>query len=261
MTIKSPIITPRAVKGWVNHSSVLGSNNYDLNNLYSPDNAYSQSCVLDLASPKYNPHSTTIFDKSGKNNHGTITGATWERLPSGQPVLSFDGTDDEVTCGDNASLYPARLTVMCWMNIIAFGGAASYLPVIHKQAHVNWSAPYEDYSIRYNPPADIIFSSSNADHTSVDDMIYSGAVINQWYFVVGTHDGSNSILYVDTVLRHSSVNVGDLHQGAFPLYIGHNALLGNFGNFKVALVRVLNTALSATQIAGTFNQERHLFNG
>lgn len=103
MTIYSSVINPKAAKGWVNHSSVLGSNSYDLNNLYSPDTAYAKSCVLDLASPKYNPHPTTIFDRSGNNNHGTITGATWSRLPSGLVVNSFDGTDDKITIANSVS--------------------------------------------------------------------------------------------------------------------------------------------------------------
>ncbi len=59
------------------------------------------NCVLHLTG--YPPGGATITDFSGQGNHGTITGATWVRLPSGLWVLSFDG-DDYVGCGNAVNL-------------------------------------------------------------------------------------------------------------------------------------------------------------
>ncbi len=50
------------------------------------------------------PQSATIRDRSGNNNHGTLYGPTWERLSSGLPILNFDGSDDYIDCGSDASL-------------------------------------------------------------------------------------------------------------------------------------------------------------
>uniref|UniRef100_A0A6M3KMJ4 Uncharacterized protein n=1 Tax=viral metagenome TaxID=1070528 RepID=A0A6M3KMJ4_9ZZZZ len=47
----------------------------------------------------YPPLGSTIYDRSGQDNDGTITGATWVRLPSGLYGISYDGTDDLVDCG------------------------------------------------------------------------------------------------------------------------------------------------------------------
>lgn len=46
----------------------------------------------------------TIPDFSGSSNNGTITGATLSRLPSGLPVLGFDGAATIINCGSGASL-------------------------------------------------------------------------------------------------------------------------------------------------------------
>ena len=40
-----------------------------------------------------------IYDRSPYGNHGTITGATWKRLPSGLWYLDLDALDDYVDCG------------------------------------------------------------------------------------------------------------------------------------------------------------------
>ena len=47
---------------------------------------------------------SSIADLSGNGNTGTITGATWVKTTGGDSCLSFDGTDDYVDCGNNASL-------------------------------------------------------------------------------------------------------------------------------------------------------------
>ena len=49
-------------------------------------------CVLSLS--RFPGGGSKIHDRSPYGNHGTITGATWVRLPSGLWCLSFDGSDD-----------------------------------------------------------------------------------------------------------------------------------------------------------------------
>ncbi len=91
--IKSPILNPRACKGSVNRDFHLGTANYDLDSVWSPDTGIDQSCVLDLASPKYEPNKTYIFDRSRYGNHGIKSGVTDVRLPSGLMVNGFTGID------------------------------------------------------------------------------------------------------------------------------------------------------------------------
>ena len=72
-------------------------------------------CVLFLPGLPWS--SSKIHDRSPYGNHGTITGATWKRLPSGLWYLSFDGIDDYVSLGTSASLNLVDdFTMMAWLN-------------------------------------------------------------------------------------------------------------------------------------------------
>ena len=86
-------------------------------------------CVLYL--PGYPAQGSILQDFSGQGNNGTITGATWERLPSGLWVQYFDGTDDYVNCGAVIAL--GECTFKFWfksghsagnVGIIGFNGVA-----------------------------------------------------------------------------------------------------------------------------------------
>ena len=71
-------------------------------------------CVLHL--PGLPGGDSTIHDRSPYGNHGTITGATWKRLPSGLWCLSFDGSDDYVTVGLGASInITGPFTTKAWV--------------------------------------------------------------------------------------------------------------------------------------------------
>ena len=73
------------------------------------------------------PTGATILDNSPFGNHGTITGATWVRLPSGLYALSYDGTDDYVNCGQKASLNITNtITFECWGNLTSVAGDTQY---------------------------------------------------------------------------------------------------------------------------------------
>lgn len=67
--------------------------------IYTPQDG---SCVLSLDTRDV--RGGKIYDRSGKGNHGAITGASLKSTNYGLPVLSFDGVDDYVDVGNDASL-------------------------------------------------------------------------------------------------------------------------------------------------------------
>jgi len=56
---------------------------------------------------------SVLYDRSGNNNHGTITGATWERSPGGLWGLKLDGSDDYVQLASNITLN-VNSVIMFW---------------------------------------------------------------------------------------------------------------------------------------------------
>jgi len=137
--------------------------------------------------------SSKIYDRSPYGNHGTITGATWKRLPSGLWYLDYDGTDDYVNCGDDTSLLADILTIETWYQYHAgnnfiltlWNNIASDNPVV---------------AIRYNAANPILyFSTGNYRYYTASADMYDGnwhhfvAVITGW----GTNDIDNNKMYVD----------------------------------------------------------------
>jgi len=59
------------------------------------------------------------YDNSGKDNHGTIFGASWDDGQSGfGKALSFDGSNDYVRVGHDIELNPtSAITVECWAKL------------------------------------------------------------------------------------------------------------------------------------------------
>ena len=130
----SPIIVPKTAEITVSRQTGLGIDNYDLDDIYSPDTDLWKSVVLDLGSPKYPPRVAAAptrywFDRSRYRNNGTIIGAIWKQLPSGVWVMQFDGTDDVVTIASNAVLAPGTsdFSILVWTKVDSTGTGYDYL--------------------------------------------------------------------------------------------------------------------------------------
>jgi len=176
---------------------------------------------------------TTVADKSGKGNDGTIYGTVWEKQAledlSGYrndgihygPVetrgrylraLSFDGVDDYVNCGNNASLDVKRITIMAWAyetksgreNCIASKEGVYRLAINHGKPHFRIAT------------ANITWSEGYLDgNTTIPN--------NEWHHLAMTYDGSKGILYLDGVEDGSRAITGDLLVNTQDLWIGGTA--------------------------------------
>ena len=91
-------------------------------------------CVLYL--PGLPGGGNKLYDRSPYANVGTITGATWKRLPSGLWYLDFDGTDDYLDVGQDSSLMPTTsLTIELWLNPDTIVGSHRLLVCRHSYFH------------------------------------------------------------------------------------------------------------------------------
>ena len=202
-------------------------------------------CVLYLSG--FPGGGNKIHDRSPYGNQGSITGATWKRLPSGLWCLSFDGSDDYVDCGSaiGPTLTPP-FTIEAW----AMRTKGSYNTIFANPPGGNANGFW------FNITTYLDFRTfPNARETW-------GGTISQdtWYHVVAVLDGATATLYIngsepstshadhsDYTVSSSVLKVGILIAADYP-----------FGGY-IALPRIHRRALSAFDVQNSFNREKHLF--
>jgi hypothetical protein len=214
---------------------------------YKPD----ASCVLYLEGQQ-DPQSATIKDLSGYANHGTITGCLWERLPSGLWVNNFDGTDDKISLADTPTLdITGNFTFLFWLNKTVNGLADIYegIDVATDGIHILTSAT-ESLIVRTY--------QAGANQQSYSTNFLTAGV---WYFIGVTLDGASGKIWKNGVddTTNSGVHIAPASSAGAIKYIGQSGADANVLTGKLTLFRILNIALSATQIAGIYRNERSLF--
>jgi hypothetical protein len=185
---------------------------------------------------------TTAIDGSGRNHHGTISGA--ERV-SGKigGALRFDGINDWVTVADAPALdLSSGMTLEAWVNPSVVGG---WQTVLLKEGAGNMA--YELYSNVDTARPAAYFTTPGGAIRAVTGTAALAA--NTWTHVATTYDGANMRFYVNGSLVRTVARTGAILATDGPLHIGGNEVWG--GEWFIGLldeVRIYNRALSASEI-------------
>ena len=207
-------------------------------------------CVL-FCPGQDDPQSAVLRDISGNRNNGTITGATWVRLPSGLWVLSYDGTDDKVTIADHASLdITTALTLEAWVYHDISGDE---FPIAKRVGGGDDSYEFRIAALD-NPAFSVFIGDVNktAYHASTVPVL-------TWAHLVGTFDGASVRLYVNGTPGDAVEAIGSIDVTTDALTIGWGYSNDYAWDGKVALPCVRSRALSSSEVLTRFNQTRHLF--
>jgi hypothetical protein len=238
--------------------------NYDaLKNVYKNGNF-----VVDNLKLYFNPSSllsypgtgTTINDLSGNELSGTLSNNTFIN-----PYLNFNGSSSTITVSDNSLLEPGTddFTVEVWIkyNIISTTQSTCIISKTDSGLAAGWG-----YGIRTDTSSRVYMEVGNGT-TSLNSPKYT-VTTNTWYQIVGvfTNVSSNSIaLYVNGVSQgtptsHSFTSVKntthDLSIGSFDNNIGN---FGQWFNGKLGIVRIYNSALSASDVSKNFEANRGIY--
>ncbi|NTW27223.1 MAG: hypothetical protein HGA36_02795 [Candidatus Moranbacteria bacterium] len=200
-------------------------------------------------------NATTVFDRSGNGNNGTIFGATPTLGKIGQ-AMSFNGTSDYVSMGDmNQADGLAAITTSVWMKFKVAGGGLAETHILDKsrcdgtanggtfELGVSlFGARKAEFAVLPSNGVPANFVVSGAGTTSVDDA--------NWHHLVGRYDGQNVSIWVDGV-QENIANVG-----AFNLSSNNRSveLGGNCNGYPFRFngdlddVQIYNRALSAQEI-------------
>jgi hypothetical protein len=217
---------------------------------YKPD----ASCVLYLEGQQ-DPQSTTIKDLSGYGNHGTLSGATWVREKSGVISNYFDATDDQIliTSPTNLGMQGQAFTFLMWINPTTItGGAGNWRQMLGGDA--GGSAVF---GLRTSQSGKLSLSKQGVADCPYSNFIPSVGVWQQVGVTYNTQATVGNLNYfMNGVMDTPMDKTLDFVAGKITKTVGVSE--GFYGGY-IGLLRIYLSILSATQIAGIFHQERHLF--
>ena len=211
------------------------------------------NCVLWLPGQD-DAYSSTIRDKSGNLNNGTITGATWVKNNQGLWSLSFNGAGDEGDCGSGSSLtITDNITIEGWVKLDNLSG---YDAPISKgiDGNMNWGLEYTR-TLRFYYYGTTWHTYDTGSNVITDT--------TTWHHFATTNvfTAANCAVYLDGVVMSGSWTQGNGTEA--PLTQANPAKIGwcPWGTLPgdLALLRVYNRILGSSEVASHFRQERHLF--
>ncbi len=216
--------------------------------------------VLSLPGPSGG--GSKIHDRSPYGDVGTITGATWIRLPGGLFCPGFDGVDDKVTCPHISPFAwgtATDYTFLAWINTTA---NMSYGVVIDKSQ--NTPRIYNRLRVRSNALGGVVDAYVQVGATETNPVGTARVNDGIWHLIGFSHRRgvtSGAVIYVDGKIDGQANGISVDMTNTQKLGIGQSdSQVDNaWFNGKIALPRVYNYIPSALEIQNHFDREKHLF--
>jgi len=191
-------------------------------------------------------------DFSGFNNNGTIYGATWEKLTNGVNVLYFDGVDDYVNCGTDASLRPRKISVEILTNHYS---VTPSMEVISQddvfKTNKGWNLKIVDGGLYWQ-------IGNGSTRYTVSTTISA----NKWYHIVALYDPDlqedNLKLYINSELKSTYTITSEISYDPTKA-VGIGGLRIGKYNGIVAIAIVYNRALSDSEISDHYELTKPYF--
>ncbi len=208
--------------------------------------------TLALYCPSLQGRGARWLDRSQYANHGTISGATWTRLPSGLWVLSFNGTTDKVDWGADSSLglvTGGAITLMVWIKPTTL---PTYLKLLGR------GVGSTDYIFSaLSSGALRVYLDSDAKSTAAG--VVSALV---WQLAGFTWDGSGDGLircYVNGAkVFTAAAAITTIATGSYSLTTSGTEGGFSWYNGLMGIPREIKRLYSDTEMLRAFTRERHL---
>jgi len=188
-----------------------------------------------------------VKDSSGNGNDGVIYGATWVEGKYGK-ALSFDGVDDYVDFGNDASLNVEYITLEGWVNLQTWDEDGGLICKGTGAGGEVWCIDVKNNKFR------LFFWKGGKGYT-LDSLV----IPNGWMHIVATYDGYFTRFYVNGVEKNSkALNLGVLDTNAHIVSLGSRQYRTADYNLNINgiidEVRIYNRALTAEEIKEHYEQ-------
>ena len=214
--------------------------------------------------------STSIVDRSGQGDNGTLTNGPTVAIGKVGQALNFDGVNDMVIMGANANLNNLNLT----------GGLTASAWIYPRSLGVNNRGRIFDKANSTAPTGGWIFNVSNFTATNQLAFQHGGSTVlirstaantitlNQWQHVAATWDGSvtasNIHIYIngaEAAYNAATDGVGLDSDSAEVLKIGNDKSFARTFDGIIDEARVYNRVLTPGEIKAIYNQGAGSHNG
>ena len=215
--------------------------------------------------PALHGHGATLLDRSQNANTGTITGASWQRLPSGLWALSFNGVANRVNLGAGTSLaIVGSLTLEAWIK------PTDATPAATQFCLAKWrdtGGDIRSYALALLTSGKCaVFASLLGTGATECNRASNTAITEVWSHIVGVYNtvGPTLVMYTNGALDTGTLTgtiPASVYSSAEPLLMGLRDSVGLVQAFagSIALARVHSEALSAAAILRHYTRERLLF--
>lgn len=210
-----------------------------------------------LFAPGLQGRGSTLLNRAPAANHGTISGCTWTRLPSGLWVLSFNGTTDLVTLASVITLTdPNIFTILAWIKpttgntVYGILGHNDQASTIHFEVGDDPSGATSKFATLFAGQY-LARSSARTDWSL------------QWnllgYVSTGTLVGDNLLYLNGASVALDRDNAKTLVQATNATELGrYSASVGSFAGLMWPPI-VVDGGLTAAQMLQVHTRTRHLF--
>ena len=196
------------------------------------------------------------IDSSGKSNDGFVHGGAQFVDGKFGKALSFDGIDDYVDCGDDASLRPSDgITVEAWVNYGQFfEDSAGHAAICEGYYYGDTGFMlYQATGSPYNRVSYYVIATDVGNPIGQSSTLLS---TGNWYYLAMVYNGSSVTLYVNGVYDSSVATTGPISWAGTirNLYIGSTyTTSGAKFTGIIDEVRICNRALTDTEIAYNYS--------
>jgi hypothetical protein len=222
------------------------------------ENIVTNGLVLSVDAGWYSSYpgsGTAITDISGEGNNGVLVGVPVFQSGNGG-TLNFDGADDRITFSNTLTeiglINQSPASFEAW---VKFNSLSTYMHIIDGSDNCFHLAVESS-----GAGASIYFWNGETFHGTAIPV----AVVGEWYHIVGVQETSENKIYINGQL---AIN-GTLSSGASNLvtsgskYLALGYWQGNTGRYlngNLAIARVYNRALTASEIQQNYNAQSYRF--
>ena len=241
--------------------------NYDaLKNVYKNGDFVINNLILN-----YNPASYLSYPSAGTSISNLVSNSlngVMSNITFTNPYLTFNGSNSQVTITDNALLEPGSgdFTMEVWVNQSVLGndvvlgkfnngGASQHVSYSIRTTNTTFYAQIGSGSGSGGGPTGTLFVNSTS-HVGT---------LNTWYQIVYVFK-NGATKNLETFVNGSSIgvvnhNLSSVLNSTNPLYVGsyNGGEYSQYFDGKIGIVRIYNSALSASDVSKNFEANRDIY--